>query len=110
MVCSEGVSSVCDLVGYGSPFSTDASGAIGRICSTLGGACSGMLSADACGEQCVEDEDDDDGSDDDNEDDDYSGGAGTVVLMSNPRHRSKARRIDSRNTYPVHIVSVRPVG
>lgn len=100
VMCSEGLSSVCDLHGYGSPFSTGATDAIGHICSLLGGACSGVLSDEACRGQCVEGEDGDDDSDDDNEDDDYSGGAGVIVLTYNPRHRLKARKVDSRFEQP----------
>lgn len=74
VVCHAGVLSVCNLVGYGSTFTTEASDAIGFMCSTFGDACYGSVSDAACEGQCVEDDDDDDDNDDD------SGARGTVAM------------------------------
>lgn len=122
VVCSDGVPSVCDLVGYGTPFSTEASAAVQLLCSTFGDACSGSSGNEACEGQCVGDDiDDDDNYDDDNGDDD-SGGAGIVVPTKHPSSRNNERQFHSSNTHysevyilfiilvrltlrPVHLVS-----
>lgn len=77
-VCEQGIPSVCNVVGYGSPFSTEANAAIEVMCSTLGNACAGSTGDEVCDGQCVGDGED--GDDDD--DDDYAERVTVVTHMS----------------------------
>lgn len=53
VMCNEAVSTVCELVGYGSPFSQAASGSIITLCDTFGtDACSSYSGAEICQDQC----------------------------------------------------------
>lgn len=51
-----GVSSVCDLVDYGSPLSTTAAASIDTVCETFGSACVSYEASEACQDQCTDDE------------------------------------------------------
>lgn len=55
-VCDEGVPSVCELVGYGSPITAVGQAAISTVCETLGAACSGSGGEEACAGQCEDDD------------------------------------------------------
>ncbi|CAN0015043.1 unnamed protein product [Pylaiella littoralis] len=48
-----GVSSVCDLVDYGSPFSATAAASIDTMCNTIGNACLKYGASEACRDQCT---------------------------------------------------------
>lgn len=60
-VCDEGVPSVCNLVGYGSPLSSEAAASIEIVCRVFGAACSTYGELAACEGQCEQVCDDDDG-------------------------------------------------
>lgn len=49
-----GASSVCDLVGHGSPLSTAAVASIDTMCGTFGTACSTYEASEACQDQCTD--------------------------------------------------------
>lgn len=51
-----GVSSVCDLVDYGSPFSATAAASVDTMCETFGSACTSYEASEACQDQCTEGE------------------------------------------------------
>lgn len=59
VVCDEGVPSVCDLVGYGSPLSSEATASIEVMCRVFGDACSMYGEEAACEGQCEKESDDD---------------------------------------------------
>lgn len=46
-------SSVCDLVGFGSPFSAEAAASIDTTCETFGSACLSHNAVEACQGQCT---------------------------------------------------------
>lgn len=52
-LCYEGVPSVCDLVDFGSVFSTKATASIDTACDTFGPACSSYTARAACEGQCT---------------------------------------------------------
>ena len=47
------VPSVCDLVDYGSPFTSAAAASASSTCETFGGACSTYEASEACQDQCT---------------------------------------------------------
>lgn len=47
-----GVSSICDLVDFGSPLSTAAAASVATTCETFGSACSSYDASEACEGQC----------------------------------------------------------
>lgn len=53
VLCYAGVSSVCDLVDFGSLFSTKATASMDTACVTFGSACSSYKASTACEDQCT---------------------------------------------------------
>lgn len=50
--CGQGLDTVCDLVGYGDPFSNLAEASVSTMCEHFGSACSGLSALEACQDQC----------------------------------------------------------
>ena len=85
-VCAAGVPSVCDLVGYGSPLSTEASDAVDVMCTSFGDACAGLTGPEACAGQCGKYHGGDEGDGEDEggrgEGGGEGGGRGRTVMLS----------------------------
>ena len=57
VMCGQGLQTVCELVGYGSPFDAEAGASIATLCDDFGDACSSRTGEDGCRDQCEGDSD-----------------------------------------------------
>lgn len=103
-VCDEGVPSVCRLVGFGSPFSAEASAAIEVVCNTFGEACSGSTGKEACEGQCGGDGNYDKGDDDDGDEGAEEGEVPLCIMEKHALTTALHFSTRARHNYFVHIM------